>query len=391
MIVIWIGASSVLIWIYLLLGRGGFWHMTVDDPGSGPRVPDDRKVAVIVPARNEAGVVGRAVESLLGQDFTGSLHIFLVDDHSADRTADIARQSAQHGASPERFTLLEARALPAGWTGKLWAVSEGLAAAAAFLPDYIWLTDADIAHEPEILSSLLERAETGNFDLVSLMVKLHCQSLAERMLIPAFVFFFFKLYPPAWVNRPESRTAAAAGGCILVRPQALARMGGIGAIREQLIDDCALARTVKKNGKVWLGLTARSKALRNYQGFREIGGMIARTAFTQLHHSPWLLCAVIAGMALTYLAPVLLLSAGRWAAAAGFAAWLLMAMAYRPILRFYGLSPIWALFLPLTAGFYVAATVYSAFAYWSGQGGWWKGRAQDVTGARPPRASNDPS
>ena len=390
MIVICIGVSSLLIWIYLLLGRGGFWRMTVDDPGSTPRGSDDRKVAVIVPARNEAAVVGRAVESLLGQDFIGSLHIFLVDDHSADRTADIARQSAQHGASPERFTLLEARALPAGWTGKLWAVSEGLEAAASFLPDYIWLTDADIAHEPEILSSLLERAETGNFDLVSLMVKLHCQSLAERMLIPAFVFFFFKLYPPAWVNRPEKRTAAAAGGCILIRPQALARIGGIAAIREQLIDDCALARAVKKQGKVWLGLTARSKALRECQGFRQIGRMIARTAFTQLHHSPWLLCAVIAGMALTYLAPVLLLIAGRWAAAPAFAAWLLMAMAYQPILRFYGRSPFWAFFLPLTAAFYVAATVYSAFAYWSGQGGWWKGRVQDVTGARHPRGSNDP-
>jgi len=389
MIVICIGVSSLLIWIYLLLGRGGFWRMTVDDPGSTPRGSDDRKVAVIVPARNEAAVVGRAVESLLGQDFIGSLHIFLVDDHSADQTVDIARQSAQHGASPERFTLLEARALPAGWTGKLWAVSEGLEAAASFLPDYIWLTDADIAHEPEVLSGLLARAETGDFDLVSLMVKLHCQSLAERMLIPAFVFFFFKLYPPAWVNRPPSRTAAAAGGCILVRPQALARMGGIAAIREQLIDDCALARAVKNNGKVWLGLTARSKALREYQGFREIGRMIARTAFTQLHHSPWLLCAVIAGMTLTYLAPVLLLIAGRWAAATGFAAWLLMAKAYRPILRFYGLSPIWVLFLPLTAAFYVAATLYSAVAYWLGQGGWWKGRAQDVT--RPPRASNDPS
>jgi hopene-associated glycosyltransferase HpnB len=391
MVVICIAASSLLIWMYLLLGRGGFWRMTVDDPGPRPRVPDRRQVAVIVPARNEAAVVGRAVQSLLGQDFAGSLHIFLVDDHSADETTDMALRSVQNGASPERFTLLEARPLPAGWTGKLWAVSEGLEAAASLHPDYIWLSDADIAHEPEVLSGLLQRAETGNFDLVSLMVKLHCQSLAERMLIPAFVFFFFKLYPPAWVNRPEDRTAAAAGGCILIRPQALARMGGIAAIRKQLIDDCALARAIKKNGKVWLGLTTRSKGLREYQGFREIGHMIARTAFTQLHHSPWLLCAAIAGMALTYLAPVLLLSAGRWVATPAFAAWLLMAMAYRPILRFYGLSPFWALLLPVTAAFYLAATVYSAFAYWSGQGGWWKGRAQDITRARHPPASHDPS
>jgi hopene-associated glycosyltransferase HpnB len=389
MIVTCIGASSLAIWIYLLLGRGRFWRMAVDDVGSRPRVSDRRKVAVIVPARNEAAVVGRAVQSLLRQDFTGSLHLFLVDDHSADETGDIALRSAQDAASLDRFTLLEARALPAGWTGKLWAVSQGLERAASFHPDYIWLTDADIAHEPEVLSSLLVRAETGNFDLVSRMVKLHCQSLAERMLIPAFVFFFFKLYPPAWVNRADTRAAAAAGGCLLIRPPALARIGGIAGVREQLVEDCALARAVKKNGKVWLGLTSRSNALGKYQDFREIGRMISRGAFTQLQHSPWRLCAVIVGMAITYLAPVLLLAAGKWVAAPAFLAWLLMAMAYRPILRFYGLSLFWALLLPLTAAFYVAATVYSAFAYWSGEGGWWKGRPQDVTRAGRPRASSD--
>jgi hopene-associated glycosyltransferase HpnB len=390
MVATWIGASSLGIWIYLLLGRGGFWRITGDDFVSKPRVAVDRKVAVIVPARDEAAVVGRAVESLLGQHFAGSLHIFLVDDHSSDETRDIALRTAQHAASRNAFTLLEARALPAGWTGKLWAVSEGLESAARFHPDYIWLTDADVAHERDVLASLLERAEAGEFDLVSLMVKLNCQSLAERMLIPAFVFFFFKLYPPAWVNRPESRTAAAAGGCMLIRPQALARIGGIAAIREQLIDDCALARAVKKGGRVWLGLTSRSKALREYKGFAGIGGMISRTAFTQLRHSPLLLGAVIGGMAMTYLAPVILLGAGKWAAALAFAACFLMAMAYRPILRFYGLSWFWVLLLPLTAAFYAAATVYSAVEYWSGQGGWWKGRAQDVPQARHRRASNEP-
>ena len=377
------GALCLAIWIYLLLGRGGFWRMNVDDPGSAQPIRAIPKVAVIVPARNEAAAVGRAVESLLRQDFSGSLHIFLVDDHSSDGTAELATRAAEYAPSLHHFTLVRARELPAGWTGKLWAVSEGLEPAASLQPDYVWLTDADVVHEPDVLSSLLERAETGNFDLVSRMVKLHCQSLAERMLIPAFVFFFFKLYPPAWVNLPtRNRTAAAAGGCILIRAQALARMGGIAAIRDELIDDCALAREVKKTGRIWLGLTARSKALREYQSFGEIRRMISRTAFRQLHHSPWLLSLVIAGMAVTYLAPVLLLSAGKWTAALAFAAYLLMAIAYRPILRFYGLSLFWAALLPLTAAFYVAATVNSALEHWSGHGGWWKGRAQDAAQAR---------
>jgi hopene-associated glycosyltransferase HpnB len=377
-----LGALSLAIWIYLLLWRGGFWRMNVDHGGSVPQVRANLKVAVIVPARNEAAVVGRAVESLLRQDFTGSLHIFLVDDHSSDDTAALAQRAAEHAASPHGFTLLRARDLPAGWTGKLWAVSEGLEAAASFHPDYVWLTDADIAHERDVLDSLLERAETGNLDLVSLMAKLHCQSLAERMLIPAFVFFFFKLYPPAWVNRAESRTAAAAGGCILVRPQALARIGGMVAIREELIDDCALARAIKKTGGIWLGLTSRSKALREYKSFVEIRHMISRTAFRQLRHSLLLLFVVIAGMAITYLVPLVLLSGGRWTGGLAFADCLLMAIAYRPILRFYDLSGFWAALLPLAAAFYVVATAYSAVEYWSGHGGWWKGRAQDVSEAR---------
>ncbi len=383
------GMSSLAIWAYLLLGRGGFWRMALDDASSTPPGPSTRKVAVIVPARNEAAVVGPAVESLLGQDFTGAVHIFLVDDHSSDATRDVALRSAEHAGSPNRLTLMRARDLPPGWTGKLWAVSEGLEAAASFHPDYIWLSDADIAHERDVLRRLVQRAESGGFDLVSLMVKLHCQSLAERMLIPAFLFFFFKLYPPAWVNRARTRTAAAAGGCLLIRPRALAHMGGIAAIREQLIDDCALARAVKKNGRVWLGLTAKSKALREYRSFRGIGRMISRTAFTQLHHSTLLLGAAMAAMAVTYIAPIILLGAGKWAAALGFAACCLMAIAYRPALRFYRLPWFWVALLPLTATFYVAATVYSALEYWSGRGGWWKGRAQDVSRAIHPRLPND--
>jgi hopene-associated glycosyltransferase HpnB len=300
-----------------------------------------------------------------------------VDDHSSDNTAEIARRAAEEVGGPNRLTIIQARRLPEGWTGKLWALSEGVQAASLFAADYYWFTDADILHEPDNLRGLLARAETGDFDLVSLMAKLRCQSFAERMLIPAFVFFFFKLYPPGLVERTDKRTAAAAGGCILIRPAALARVGGIAAIRNELIDDCALARAVKRDGRIWLGPTATANSLREYRSFSEIGRMIARTAFTQLHHSALLLCGVAAGMTITYIAPLALLGLGRLAAALGLAAWLLMAIAYWPTLRFYRLSPLWALFLPVIAAFYLGATIYSAFGYWAGHGGVWKGRVQD--------------
>jgi hopene-associated glycosyltransferase HpnB len=372
-----IGTSSLGAWIYLVFARGGFWRMRIEDlPSSAARVPS-RRVAVIVPARNEAAVIRQTIGSLLRQDHHGSVHVFLVDDHSADGTAEIARHAAEQAGRPDSLTVIQAGALPGGWTGKLWALSEGVQAATSFAPDYYWFTDADVVHEPDNLSGLLARAETG-FDLVSLMVRLRCASFAERMLIPAFVFFFFKLYPPAWVGRPDKRTAAAAGGCILICPAALARIGGIAAIRNQLIDDCALARAVKPGGRIWLGLTSRARSVREYGSFGEIGRMISRTAFTQLHHSALLLAGVIAAMIITYIAPPLLLGRGSWTAGFGLAAWLLMAVAYWPTLRFYKLSWLWAPLLPITAGFYLGATIYSAVQYWAGQGGVWKDRVQDL-------------
>lgn len=373
-----IGALSLGVWIYLVFARGGFWRMRIDDlPVSGTRVPS-RRVAVIVPARNEASVIRGTIKSLLRQDYHGTVHVFLVDDHSSDGTAEIARHAAEQAGRPDCLMVIQAGALPAGWTGKLWALAEGVQAATSFAPDYYLFTDADIVHEPDNLSGLLARAETGGFDEVSLMVKLRCASFAERMLIPAFVFFFFKLYPPTWVGRSDKRTAAAAGGCILIRPAALARIGGIGAIRNKLIDDCALARAVKPGGRIWLGLTSRARSVREYGSFSEIGRMISRTAFTQLRHSALLLCAVIAAMVITYIAPPLLLGMGSWAAACGLAAWLLMALAYWPTLRFYKVSWLWAPLLPIIAGFYLGATIYSAVRYWAGQGGMWKGRVQDL-------------
>lgn len=354
--------------------------MQIDDQARNGTFLPSRRVAAIVPARNEAQTVGQAIQSLLRQDYAGPLHIFLVDDHSSDDTAEVARRAAEQAGRSDFLTIVEAAPLPRGWTGKLWALSEGIKAAERFSADYYWFTDADILHQPDNLIGLMARAEAGGLDLVSLMVKLCCQSLAERMLIPAFVFFFFKLYPPAWVARADKRTAAAAGGCILVRSPALTRMGGISAIRNELIDDCALARAVKFGGPIWLGPTSNAKSLRACSSFSEIGRMIARSAFTQLRHSAWLLCGVVIAMTITYIAPPFLLGMGRWPAVFGLAAWLLMALTYRPTLHSYRLSPLWAPLLPLIAAFYVAATIYSAVQFWAGEGGLWKGRIQDLAG-----------
>ena len=371
-----LGALSLLIWLYLLLARGGFWRMITDDqPPESP--PPPRRIAVIIPARDESSVVGDAVRSLLQQDYPGSLHIFLVDDHSSDGTAQAALCAAGQAQHADALTVVQARDLPSGWTGKLWAVSEGLQSATPFSADYLLLTDADILHQPGNLASLVARAEAGGFDLVSQMVKLRAESWAERLLIPPFIFFFFKLYPPRWVAQPDRRTAAAAGGCMLIRPVALARIGGIAAIRHQLIDDCALARAMKSHGRIWLGPTSQATSLRPYDTFREIGRMISRSAFTQLRHSALLLLGAILAMVVTYLVPPLLLFCGRWPAALGVTAWLLQVVAFLPTLRFYRLSPLRALSLPLVACFYLAATLHSALAYWTGRGGVWKGRIQD--------------
>jgi hopene-associated glycosyltransferase HpnB len=366
------GALAVLIWVYLLLGRGMFWRLR-EVEASGK--PASASVAIIIPARNEATAIGRTIDSLIGQDHSGPFHIFLVDDHSDDGTAAIAGRAA----GPDRLTVIQARPTAQGWTGKLWALAEGVASADAFQPDYVLFSDADIVHAPDSMSQLVTRAEAGGYDLVSCMVKLECETLAERSLIPAFVFFFFMLYPPAWTGDPRRATAGAAGGCILMRLTTLTRIGGIASIRGELIDDCALAKAVKKTGgNIWLGLTSKTRSIRSYGTFGEIGRLISRTAFWQLQHSVLLLLGTIAGMFVTYmLPPLLLLSARPAPAVLGGFAWILMMVAYAPALRFYGLSWLSAPLLPFVALFYTGATIHSAVEYWAGRGGEWKGRVQD--------------
>jgi hopene-associated glycosyltransferase HpnB len=367
--------APAAIWLYLLLGRGGFWRMPHAPPEGKLPVQAPRVVA-IVPARNEAVVVGSAIRSLARQEYPAELQIVLVDDDSSDGTAAAARLAVPAGL----LTIVSAAPLPPGWSGKLWAVAEGIRHAQSLDPDYFLLTDADIVHPPENLATLVVRAESGSYDLVSYMATLECRTLAERTLIPAFVLFFFMLYPPAWIRSARHSTAGAAGGCMLIRRATLDSIGGIRSIAGSLIDDCALARAVKnRGGRVWLGLSPRTLSMREYATFGEIGSMISRTAFTQLRYSPLLLMGTVLGLMMTYLAPPFLAFGGIWHGSAyavvpGSLAWLMMSVAYYPIVRYYGRSPLWAPLLPLVAAFYLGATVHSAVAHWRGRGGLWKGR-----------------
>lgn len=376
MILTGIAALSLAIWLYLLLGRGGFWHAQVEPPlpplGAWP------EVAAIIPARDEAPVIATAILSLLRQNYAGGLSIVLVDDASGDGTAEIACQAARAAGAEDRLTIIAARPLPSGWTGKLWAMAEGLRAleARAAPPSLVLLTDADIEHDPDNLAALVARLERQGLDLASLMVRLRCESFAERALIPAFVFFFAMLYPFAWVNDPRRGLAGAAGGCILVRRAALERIGGIASIRNALIDDCTLAARVKAGGPTWLGLAERTRSLRPYPRLGDIGRMIARTAYTQLAYSPLLLAATILGMLVTYAAPPALVFAGGITAILAGLAWAAMMLCFLPILRYYGRAPFWSPFLPLIALFYLGATLDSARRHWQGRGGEWKGRVQ---------------
>jgi len=319
-----------------------------------------------------------AVTSLLQQNYSGEFSVVVVDDHSEDGTVRIARQAAGELDAESRINVRVAPALPPGWTGKLWALNEGVSHAGSAPPAYYWFTDADIVHAPDALQRLVARAERDHLDLASLMVLLQAKTLPERALIPAFLFFFLKLYPPRWIANPRARTAGAAGGCILLRRDALERIGGLAAIRNEVIDDCALARAVKRSGgRLWMGLTRASISLRAYTTFREIRDMIARTAFTQLRYSALLLLGTLAAMFLTYLAPVALLFAHDPAPRIlGVSAWLLVSLLYLPTIRFYRLSPVWAATLPLSALLYSYATCLSAARHYLGRGAQWKGRAQ---------------
>jgi hopene-associated glycosyltransferase HpnB len=373
------GSVCVILWLYLLLAHGRFWRVQHVGSEAAAEPAIAGPIAVVIPARNEADVIGDAMRSLFQQTCAGVIHIFLVDDHSTDGTAEAAQKAASSSSNPAALTVISGQPLPAGWTGKLWALQQGIDQAILLRPQFLLLTDADIRHSPHSIATLVGIADRGGYDLASFMAKLHCRNLPERLLIPAFVFFFFLLYPPEWIRNPQRKIAGAAGGCILIRPEALGRAGGVAAIRGEIIDDCALANRVKRSGgRVWLSVTPDTHSLRAYETFGEIERMVARTAFNQLQHSAWLLIGAVVGLLLTYLLPLaLILSNSHTLVLLGAAAYLLMWVAYLPMVRFYGLNPAWALTIPFSAPFYMMATVHSALNYWSGRGGEWKGRAQD--------------
>jgi hopene-associated glycosyltransferase HpnB len=387
-----IAALSLAVWIYLLLARGGFWLARERDDrrtGEGAPRPSPETwpaVTAVIPARDEADVIDASLGSLLRQDYPGPFTIILVDDQSRDGTAGAAHACAARNGAADRLAVVRGRALPGGWSGKLWAIQQGIECVEGEPnpPEYLLLTDADIAYVPDTLRALVARAQARRLVLVSLMAKLRCESLAEHMLIPAFIFFFQMLYPFAWVNRPHASTAAAAGGCMLVRRQALQSIGGIAAIRGALIDDCTLGRALKRVGPIWLGLTERARSLRAYPRLADVRRMVSRSAYDQLQYSPLLLIGTAAGLALTFLVPSLIALFGYgWAQVLAAIAWLLMALAFQPILRFYRVSPLWGSALPAIATFYLAFTLDSAYQHWRGRGGLWKGRVQaDLTETR---------
>ncbi|MGQ9872560.1 glycosyltransferase [Leptodesmis sp.] len=427
---------SLAIWVGLLTLWGNFWRcdQRLEEGDRGSEIGDQGEIptpnsqlpsiCAVIPARNEADVIAKAIRSLLTQTYPGPFQIVLVDDHSTDGTGEVARKMAEELGQASRLTIVQAAALPAGWTGKLWAMEQGVRYTQTLtsVPDYLLFTDADIEHDRHNLNQLVAKAIQDDLDLVSLMVLLRCESFWEKLLIPAFVFFFQKLYPFPLVNNPNSRIAGAAGGCILIRRETLQAIGGLQTLRQALIDDCSLAKVVKgrrqkaggkrhekdrgesregegeiqnpkskiqnsalnsqfspSTGKIWLGLTQTTRSLRPYESLKTIWNMVARTAYTQLNYSPWLLMGTLVGMVLVYLVlPVSTIAGlltGHWAiAAVGFLGWGLMTLAYLPTIRLYRLSPLWAVCLPAIALLYNLMTLDSALRHWRGQGGVWKGR-----------------
>jgi hopene-associated glycosyltransferase HpnB len=377
-----LAGASLLIWLYLLLGRGSFWRSAERDESLVP-LPTMRPaswptLAVVIPARNEAEFVATTIDSLLKQTYAHRFGIVVVDDQSTDGTSKIAEAAAQTAVANDRLTIVRGTDPPTGWAGKLWAMQQGLKCieASAAPAEFILFTDADIAYAtPDVIERLVQGTLARKAVLASLMVKLRCASLAERMLVPAFIFFFQKLYPFRWVNDPQRATAAAAGGCMLVHRRSLISIGGLEAIRHVLIDDCALGALMKRQGPIWLGLTERAHSLRPYPLVRDFHRVVTRSAYAELRYSPLRLLGAVTAMSLIYLTPPLLTLAGNGPGRSlGAAAWAIMALSFMPTLRFYGNSPAWSFALPLIAGIYIAFTIDSALQHWRGRGGAWKGR-----------------
>ena len=382
MILIVLTSLSLGIWLFLLLFWGDFWRADRRIEANSLELETYPTVRAIVPARDEAEVISTSLASLLNRDYAGKFAVVLVDDNSSDRTVEVAKATAAKLNEPDSLEIISGKPLADGWKGKLWAMHQGIEFARTQNPpsDYFLLTDADIQHDRHNLTQLVTKAETENLDLVSLMVLLRCQSFWEKLLIPAFVFFFQKLYPFSWVNDSKKSMAAAAGGCILIGSEALGAIGGIATIKDALIDDCTLAQAVKSQGyNIWLGLSETTVSLRGYDSLKVIWDTIARTAYTQLNYSFLLLIGTVIGMNVVYLvAPVglilgILLENG-WIVSISIFTWLLMAWAYLPTLRLYNLSAIWAVNLPAIAFLYTLMTIDSAVKYYRGKGGAWKGR-----------------
>ncbi|MEU5895105.1 glycosyltransferase [Streptomyces venezuelae] len=392
--VAWTATGSLAAWLWLLLGQGFFWRTDVRLP---PREEPDvwPSVGVVVPARDEAAVLAESLPSLLAQDYPGRADVFLVDDGSSDGTGELARTLAErHGGLP--LTVGSPGEPPAGWTGKLWAVRHGIGLARARDPEYLLLTDADIAHEPDSLRRLVAAARGGGgkgYDLVSQMARLRVESPWERLVVPAFVYFFAQLYPFRWIARKGARTAAAAGGCVLLRTDAAERARIPDTIRQAVIDDVALARAVKgSGGHIWLGLADGVDSVRPYPRLADLWRMVSRSAYAQLRHNVPLLVGTVAGLAVVYLVPPVALIAGlatgsRAAAVAGGLAWLVMTATYLPMLRYYRQPLTLAPLLPGTAFLYLLMTVDSAVQHYRGRGAAWKGR----TYTRPDPTAPEPS
>ena len=390
LIAIAILSLSLLIWLFMLFFWGQFWRgrtnldycyplLTAQDKHNNDKYPD---VWGIIPVRNEAAVIADSLSSLLEQNYQGEFNLVLVDDQSTDRTVAIAQEIGRKFNCLSKINIVTGKPLPPGWKGKIWALAQGIdyLSQQNIKPDYLLLTDGDIQHEQHNLQKLVEFAQIKQLDMVSLMVLLRCQSFWEKLLIPAFVFFFGKLYPFEWVNNSQKSIAAAAGGCILIRRQTLEAIGGIAVLRDALIDDCTLAQKVKaQKYNIWLGLTSSNLSLRPYENLKSIWDMVARSAYTQLNYSVWLLLIAVFGMILLYLSSPIALFAGIsqhnvMLILFGISIWLLMAIAYFPTIRLYRLAPWWSFTLPAIAFLYTLMTIDSARKHWLGEGEVWKGR-----------------